>query len=30
MYLTVKPPTTQINEVKYSNSNQPATAIAPT
>ena len=29
MYLTVKMPTTQINEINYSNSNQLVTAIAP-
>ncbi len=29
MYLTVKSPTTQINQINYSNSNQLVTAIAP-
>jgi hypothetical protein len=29
MYLTVKPPTTQINEINYSNSNQLVNALAP-
>lgn len=29
MYLIVKPLTTQINEISYSNSNQLVTAIAP-
>jgi hypothetical protein len=29
MYLTLKPATSQINEINYSNSNQLVTAIAP-
>ena len=29
MYLTVKPATSQINEINYLNSNQLVTAIAP-